>query len=246
MPLGVYWKSKSAIKFEKKQSAKQKAAKTSPKNKQISFTTSPKTSNPQAFKETRNSTKNKPNFAGKPQGWQHCTKHTDVTFHRVDACYHWLTTKHIPLFLVHSIWHDPNWDKAPGLHAWNFTPKPSIQTSPTRNFLSKKHLLNISAPENLIAHLWYCCQLPVHPQHQPLQLSNPAHMHLIHNHQAATSSEMPGLNSSAWGLVLANLPPTWKHWACAFQICASVARCRLHTTYCMVAPDLNLCATSML
>jgi len=43
--------------------------KTSPKNKQISIKTSPNTSNPQVFKITRNTTKNKPKFAGKLQGW---------------------------------------------------------------------------------------------------------------------------------------------------------------------------------
>jgi len=42
--------------------------KTNPKNKQISFTTSPKTSNRQAFKKPATPQKNKPNFAGKPQG----------------------------------------------------------------------------------------------------------------------------------------------------------------------------------
>ena len=45
--------------------------KTIPKNKQISIKTSPKTSNPQIFNKTHNSTKNKRKFAGKSQGWQH-------------------------------------------------------------------------------------------------------------------------------------------------------------------------------
>jgi len=53
--------------LKKKQSEKQKSA----KNKQISVKTSPKTSNPQVFKKTHNFKKNKPKFAGKPQGWQH-------------------------------------------------------------------------------------------------------------------------------------------------------------------------------
>jgi len=46
--------------------------KTSPKNKQISIKTSPKTSNPQVSKKTARPQKNKPKFAGKAQGWQHC------------------------------------------------------------------------------------------------------------------------------------------------------------------------------
>jgi len=46
--------------------------KTSPKNKQISIETSPKTSNMQVFKKNLNSTKNKPEFAVKPQCWEHC------------------------------------------------------------------------------------------------------------------------------------------------------------------------------
>jgi len=44
---------------------------TSPKDKQISIKTSPKTSNPQALKKTATPQKNKPKFAGKLQGWQH-------------------------------------------------------------------------------------------------------------------------------------------------------------------------------
>jgi len=45
--------------------------KTSPKNKHILIKTTPKTSNPQALKKNRKSTKNKPKFGGKPQGRQH-------------------------------------------------------------------------------------------------------------------------------------------------------------------------------
>jgi len=56
---------------------------------------------------------------------------------------------------------------------------------------------------------------------------------------------MPGFSSTAWGLVLADLRPTWNLWACAAQICVNVARCRLHTTSCMIAPNSNLRATSM-
>jgi len=57
--------------LKKKQSAKQKSAKNKPKNKQILIKTSPKTSYPQVFKKPANAQKNKPKFAGKPQGWQH-------------------------------------------------------------------------------------------------------------------------------------------------------------------------------
>jgi len=42
----------------------------------MSIKTSRKTSNPQVFRKTLNSTKNKPKFAGKPQGWQHWSIHT--------------------------------------------------------------------------------------------------------------------------------------------------------------------------
>jgi len=49
---------------------------TSPKNEKMSIKTSRKTSNPQGFKKTLNSTKNKPKFAGKPQGWQHWNIYT--------------------------------------------------------------------------------------------------------------------------------------------------------------------------
>jgi len=45
--------------------------KASPKNKQISIKTSPKTSNAQVFKKKRKSTKKQVKFAGKPQGWQY-------------------------------------------------------------------------------------------------------------------------------------------------------------------------------
>jgi len=51
-------KQKIAIKFEKKSNQKNRnLQKTSPKNKQITIKTNPKTSNPQDFKKTRNSTK---------------------------------------------------------------------------------------------------------------------------------------------------------------------------------------------
>jgi len=60
MPLAVNWNSKSAIKFEKKQSAK-----TRPKNKQISITTNPKTTNPQTLNKTLNSREKQAQFRGK-------------------------------------------------------------------------------------------------------------------------------------------------------------------------------------
>jgi len=59
------------LKFEKKTIRKTNLQKTSPKNTQISIKTSPKTSNPQASKKTRNFIKNKSKFMGKSQGWQH-------------------------------------------------------------------------------------------------------------------------------------------------------------------------------
>jgi len=46
--------------------------KENPKKQQMSNKTSPKTSSTQDFKK-RNSTKNKPKFARKPQGWSHCS-----------------------------------------------------------------------------------------------------------------------------------------------------------------------------
>jgi len=74
MPLAVNWKSKSAIKFEKKairktEMCKKQAQKTSKfhlqqAQKQATRKPSKKPATPQ---------KNKPNFAGKPQGWQHWT-----------------------------------------------------------------------------------------------------------------------------------------------------------------------------
>jgi len=68
MLLAVKSNNKSAIKFEKKANKSRNLQKTSPKNKQISIKTSPITRNSQVFKKTGNSTKNKPKFAGKPQG----------------------------------------------------------------------------------------------------------------------------------------------------------------------------------
>ena len=57
-------------------------------------------------------------------------------------------------------------------------------------------------------------------------------------------------NHSPWVLedcvlFLVALRPTWKQLACAAQICVNVARWRLHTTSCMIAPNSNLRATSM-
>ena len=63
--LAVNSNNKSASKFEKEQSAKQTSTKTSPKNKKISNRTSPKTSNPQVFKNIRNSTKKQAQICGK-------------------------------------------------------------------------------------------------------------------------------------------------------------------------------------
>jgi len=61
MPLVVNWNRKSAIKYEKKQSAKEKSV----KNKQISIKISPKTSNPQVFKKTAIPQKKQDQIRGK-------------------------------------------------------------------------------------------------------------------------------------------------------------------------------------
>jgi len=70
--LGENWNENCHKVWRKSNQKNRNLQKTSPKNKQISVKTSPKTSNPQVFKKTRNSTKNKPELVGKPQGWQHC------------------------------------------------------------------------------------------------------------------------------------------------------------------------------
>jgi len=44
----------------------------------------------------------------------------------------------------------------------------------------------VSTSENLFAPLWNCCQLPVPPPRQSLQLSNPSFQHLVYNHEAET------------------------------------------------------------
>jgi len=54
--------------------------KRNPKNKQISIKTSPKTSNQQVFKKNATPQQNKPSFAGKTQGWQHCNKTSTRTW----------------------------------------------------------------------------------------------------------------------------------------------------------------------
>jgi len=56
----------------KKQSALENSAKNKPK-KQANFNQNkPKNKQPASIQKKRKSTKNKPKFAGKPQGWQHC------------------------------------------------------------------------------------------------------------------------------------------------------------------------------
>jgi len=59
------------MKFDNKAIRNGNLQKTNPKNKQILIKTSPKTSTPQVLKKNANPRKNKPNVAGKPQGWQH-------------------------------------------------------------------------------------------------------------------------------------------------------------------------------
>ena len=65
--------------------------------------------------------------------------------------------------------------------------------------------------------LWNCCQMPVHPLHQSLQLFNLSFPHLVLNHHAAASPGMSGFTSTACGPVLVDLWSTWKQWACAGQ-----------------------------
>jgi len=62
--------------FQKSNPLIRKFAKNKPKNKQFLNKTSPKISNPQLSKKTANSEKNKPKFAGKTQGRQHCNSHS--------------------------------------------------------------------------------------------------------------------------------------------------------------------------
>ena len=66
------WNSKSAIKFEKKQYAKQKSAKNKPK-KQANFNQNkPKNKQPASLKKNCKSTKKQAQIRGKTQGTQHC------------------------------------------------------------------------------------------------------------------------------------------------------------------------------
>ena len=84
--------------------------------------------------------------------------------------------------------------------------------------LNPKHLLHETRylkpskrlrSRNLYAPSWNCCQLTGNQPHQSMQLSNASFLHSAHNHQVATSPEMPGCSSTAWGPVLADLRPTW-------------------------------------
>jgi len=59
------------------------------------------------------------------------------TFKRVDARYHWLPTKHTLLFLAHSIWHYPIWDKAQCFILETLHQSPQSETSSTRNSVPK-------------------------------------------------------------------------------------------------------------
>jgi len=65
MLLAVNSNNKSAIKLKKGNPQNRNLQKTSQKNKQISIKTSPKTSNSQVFKKTRNSTKKQAQICGK-------------------------------------------------------------------------------------------------------------------------------------------------------------------------------------
>ena len=81
-----------------KQSAKQKSSKNKPKNKQISIKTSPKTSNPQVFIKNASPLKNKPKFAGKPQGWRHWGT---SFFNRSDWSFNRISLVHSRLLFLH-------------------------------------------------------------------------------------------------------------------------------------------------
>ena len=85
------------------------------------------------------------------------------------------------------------------LHAWNVMSKPSIRNISYTKLCTQNLLLNVSAPGNLFAPLWNCCQLTRNQPHQSLQLSLQSFIptHLAHNHQVATSPEMPGFSWTA-------------------------------------------------
>ena len=142
---------------------------------------------------------------------QHSHQAHRRTFKRVNACYHWLPTKHTHLFLDHSIGHHSTWDKAQCFMLETLHQSPQYETSPTRNSVPKviswMSSLQITSS---IGPLLNCCQLPIHLPQQSLQLSNPSLSHLVHKYQGVTLTEMPGFSSTAFELVLADLRLTWK------------------------------------
>jgi len=69
MPLAINWNNKSAIKFETKAIGKTNLQKTSSKNKQFQLKQAQKQATRKSSGKPATPQKNKPKFAGKPQGW---------------------------------------------------------------------------------------------------------------------------------------------------------------------------------
>ena len=102
------------------------------------------------------------------------------------------------------------------LHAWKFAPKPSIRNifynetlylKPPKRLRSSKPLRSFVELLSIKRGNYQRGKLP----HQYLQLSNPLFTNSTHNHQDETSPEMPEFGSTAWGLVLTDLRPTWNN-----------------------------------
>ena len=132
-------------------------------------------------------------------------------------CDHWLFTKHTQL-LAHSIWVHPSESRGSASFFEHYT-----KAFNRKHVLHKTSYLNPS-PNHLrtrksIRSFRNCYQLLVHTPHQSLQLSNNSFLHLVHNHQAATSPEMLGFSSTVCGPYLVTLQPARKQWACEAQIC---------------------------
>jgi len=88
-------KQKIAIKFETKQSAKQKSAKNKPKKRAKFSENKPKNKQPASLQENQQiHKKNKPKLAGKPQGGQHCCAHSCLTRDQLSSKHHMAVMKH--------------------------------------------------------------------------------------------------------------------------------------------------------
>jgi len=101
------------------------------------------------------------------------------------------------------------------LHSSNFTLNPSIWSISYTTLYLKPSLKRL-----LFVPRWNYCQL-ISNAGTPTVLIPPtlnlSYLHLVHNHQAAASLKILVFSSTAWGLVLADLQPTWKHWTCVVQ-----------------------------